>query len=81
LPHLIKVTNVAPGMVETEFSVVRFKGDQARADQAYQGLQPLTGPDIADVILYVANTPPHVTINDVVVMPTAQAAATLVQRG
>ena len=75
LPHLIKVTNVAPGAVETEFSVVRFKGDQARADQVYRGMQPLTGHDVAEVIYYVANTPPHVTINDIVVMPTAQASS------
>ncbi|MEM9983780.1 MAG: SDR family NAD(P)-dependent oxidoreductase [Bacteroidota bacterium] len=80
LPHKIKVTNVAPGLVETEFSVVRFKGDQARADQVYQGIEPLTGKDIADVIAYVASTPPHVTINDIVVMPTAQAASTVIFR-
>ncbi len=80
LPHKIKVTNVAPGLVETEFSVVRFKGDQDRADNVYKGMQPLTGKDIADVIAYVASTPPHVTINDIVVMPTAQAASTQVFR-
>lgn len=76
----IKVTNVAPGLVETEFSMVRFKGDQARADNVYQGMAPLTGKDIADVIWYVANTPAHVTINDILVMPTAQAASTYVHR-
>lgn len=80
LPHKIKVTNVAPGLVETEFSVVRFKGDQDRADNVYKGMQPLTGKDIADVIAYVASTPSHVTINDIVVMPTAQAASTQVFR-
>lgn len=80
LPHGIKVTNVAPGLVETEFSVVRFKGDQGRADSVYQGMTPLTGPDVADVIYYVAHTPPHVTINDVVVMPTAQASSHVVLR-
>ena len=80
LPHGIKVTNVAPGMVDTEFSVVRFKGDQQRADQVYKGVEPLTGKDVAEVIQYVASTPAHVTINDIVVMPTAQAAATQVHR-
>ncbi len=80
LPHQIKVTNVAPGLVETEFSVVRFKGDQDRAENVYRGLQPLTGRDVADVIAYVASTPAHVTINDIVVMPTAQAASTQVLR-
>lgn len=76
----IKVTNVAPGLVETEFSMVRFKGDETRADNVYQGMTPLTGKDIADVIWYVANTPAHVTINDILVMPTAQAASTQVHR-
>jgi 3-hydroxy acid dehydrogenase/malonic semialdehyde reductase len=80
LPYGIKVTNVAPGLVETEFSVVRFKGDQQQADNVYKGMNPLTGHDIAEVIWYVANTPPHVTINDILVMPTAQAAATQVFR-
>ncbi|MDX1907383.1 MAG: SDR family oxidoreductase [Bacteroidia bacterium] len=80
LPYGIKVTQVAPGMVETEFSVVRFKGDQARADKVYEGLTPLSGHDIAEVVRYVASTPPHVTINDIVVMPTAQASAQQVVR-
>ena len=76
----IKVTNVAPGLVETEFSIVRFKGDQTKASNVYQGMLPLTGKDIAEVIWYVANTPAHVTINDILVMPTAQASATTVYR-
>jgi len=80
VPHGIKVTNVAPGMVDTEFSLVRYKGDQDRADKVYQGLTPLYAADIADVIWYVANTPPHVTINDIVVMATDQASATVVRR-
>jgi len=80
LPYGIKVTNVAPGLVETEFSVVRFKGDQAAADAVYQGMTPLTGHDVAEVVAYVASTPPHVTINDIVVMPTAQASAYDVHR-
>jgi NADP-dependent 3-hydroxy acid dehydrogenase YdfG len=78
--HNIKVTNVAPGMVETEFSLVRFKGDQAKAATPYKGVKPLTGDDIAGVIFYCASLPEHVNINDVVVMPTAQASATIVHR-
>ncbi|WP_394654466.1 SDR family NAD(P)-dependent oxidoreductase [Halosquirtibacter laminarini] len=69
----IKVTNIAPGMVETEFSLVRFKGDAARADKVYQQFAPLLAEDIADAIVYVTNTPKHVCINDLVITPTAQA--------
>ena len=75
--HGIKVTNVAPGAVETEFSVVRFKGDQQRADNVYKGYEPLTGADIADTIYYVATLPDHVCINDLVITPKAQASATI----
>ncbi|MDX2283073.1 MAG: SDR family NAD(P)-dependent oxidoreductase [Bacteroidia bacterium] len=80
VPYGIKVSNVAPGMVETEFSQVRFKGDTARAGKVYEGLQPLTAADIADVIYFVATCPPHVTINDILVMPTAQASVAVVHR-
>jgi len=73
--HNIKVTNVAPGMTETEFSLVRFRGDSERAASVYSGVQPLTGEDIAKVIFYCATLPPHVCINDVVITPTAQAGA------
>lgn len=73
--HNIKVTNVAPGMTETEFSLVRFRGDRERAATVYSGVQPLTGEDIAKVIFYCATLPPHVCINDVVITPTAQAGA------
>ncbi len=73
--HNIKVTNVAPGMTETEFSLVRFRGDRERAATVYNGVQPLTGEDIAKVIFYCATLPPHVCINDVVITPTAQAGA------
>ena len=69
----IKVTQVAPGAVETEFSQVRFHGDEAKAQQVYQGFRPLTATDVAGVVHYVATLPPHVCINDVVVTPTAQA--------
>jgi len=76
LKYNIKVTNIAPGMVETEFSLVRFKGDSEKAEVPYRGLKPLTGEDIADVIYFCASLPGHVNINDIVVMPTAQASAT-----
>lgn len=80
LPHGIKVTQIAPGMAETEFSVVRFGGDAARAKQVYAGVQPLTGEDIANLAWFAANLPAHVCINDLVVTPTAQANSTTVHR-
>ena len=73
LPHGIKVTNIAPGMVETEFSVVRYKGNQKKAGEVYRQMQPLEGKDIAEVILFALNRPPHVTLNDILIMPTDQA--------
>jgi NADP-dependent 3-hydroxy acid dehydrogenase YdfG len=76
LKHGIKVTNIAPGMVETEFSLVRFKGDGERAASVYSGVEPLRGEDIADVIHYCASLPDHVCINDLVITPKAQANAT-----
>lgn len=76
----VKVTEVKPGMVETEFSLVRFHGDQAKAENAYNGLQPLKGEDIANVISWVLSQPAHVNINDIVVTPTAQANAYYVDR-
>ncbi len=69
----IKVSLVAPGAVETEFSLVRLKWDQAAADKVYEGYEPLHAKDIADVVYYTASLPPHVNIDDVLVMPTAQA--------
>lgn len=81
LRHGIRVSHVAPGMVETEFSIVRFGGDTEKAKVPYHGLQPLTGEDIAEVIWWIAAQPAHVNINDIVVMPTAQASATQVFRG
>ena len=80
LQHEIKVTAINPGMVETEFSVVRFKGDAERAKNVYAGLEPLIADDIADAIWYVVSRPKHVNINDMLIMPTAQATATLVNR-
>jgi 3-hydroxy acid dehydrogenase / malonic semialdehyde reductase len=76
----VRVTSVDPGMVETEFSNVRFHGDNQRADKVYQGLTPLTPDDIADVIFFCATRPPHVNINEVILMPVDQASATLVNR-
>ena len=73
LPYGIKVTNVCPGAVETEFSMVRFKNDQAKAAATYKGYQPLTAEDIAQTIIYCSTLPNHVNINDIVIMPSAQA--------
>lgn len=73
LKHNIKVTAIHPGAVETEFSIVRFKGDQEKADATYKGMVPLTGADIAEIIFYCASLPAHVCINDLTVTPTQQA--------
>ncbi len=75
--HGIKVTNIAPGAAETEFSIVRFKGDETAAKNIYQGFEPLQAKDIAETIYFVATRPAHVTINDLTIMPTAQASATV----
>jgi 3-hydroxy acid dehydrogenase / malonic semialdehyde reductase len=80
-PFGIKVTSINPGLVETEFSVVRFKGDEARAASVYKGIEPLRGSDIADIILYTLQAPPHVVLADITVFPTAQGSSTLVKRG
>lgn len=80
LKHGIKVTQIAPGAVETEFSVVRFKGDQQKADDFYKDFTPLTGEDIAGIIYYATTLPAHVCINDMVVTCTAQASATNIFR-
>ncbi|RZK82673.1 MAG: SDR family NAD(P)-dependent oxidoreductase [Pedobacter sp.] len=80
LPHGIKVTAINPGMVETEFSKVRFKGDTSRAKKVYDGLEPLVANDIADAIWFAVSRPAHVNINDMLIMPTAQAAATIINR-
>jgi 3-hydroxy acid dehydrogenase / malonic semialdehyde reductase len=78
--HSIKVTAIHPGLVETEFSLVRFKGDEQRAATVYKGFDPLQGQDIADLILFALTRPPHVVIADLVVLPTAQASATVVKK-
>jgi NADP-dependent 3-hydroxy acid dehydrogenase YdfG len=73
----IKVTNIAPGAAETEFSIVRFKGNEETANSVYDGYNPLIAQDIAETILFVVSRPAHVTINDLTIMPTAQASATV----
>ena len=73
LKHGIKVTNIAPGMVETEFSLVRFRGDKEKSDAVYNGIRPLKGEDVAEVIFYCTSLPAHVCIDDLVITPTAQA--------
>jgi 3-hydroxy acid dehydrogenase / malonic semialdehyde reductase len=76
----IKVSEINPGMVETEFALVRYKGDKEKAKNTYQGLKPLTGQDIAEIILFILTRPDHVNLSDVIVFPTAQASATIVKR-
>jgi 3-hydroxy acid dehydrogenase / malonic semialdehyde reductase len=76
----LRVTSVDPGLVETEFSKVRFRGDEDRARGVYQGLTPLTPEDVADTVFYCATRPPHVNISEVLMMPTDQSGSTLVHR-
>lgn len=78
--HNIKVTHIAPGAANTEFSLVRFKGDKTRADNVYNGFQPLAPEDVADTVYYVTTLPAHVNINDLVLMPTAQANAVTIHK-
>ncbi len=78
--HGIRVGAVNPGLVETEFSEVRFKGDSERAENVYKGFQPLTPEDVADIVLFVVTRPSHVNIADLVVMCTAQASSTIVHK-
>ncbi len=76
----IKVTQVCPGAAETEFSLVRFKGDQSRADKVYDGFEPLSAEDIADAIFYAVSAPAHVNIQDLLIMPKAQANSSIFHR-
>ncbi|WP_372751709.1 SDR family NAD(P)-dependent oxidoreductase [Labilibaculum sp.] len=80
LPHNIKVSSIAPGMVETEFSLVRFKGDSGKASQVYNGFTPLNAEDIAETVEFIATRPAHVNINDILIMPTNQASSRDVNR-
>lgn len=76
----VRVTNIKPGLVETNFSVTRFHGDKERAENVYQGIKPLTGDDIADVAVYAANAPAHVQIAEVLVLATHQANGSTIVR-
>jgi NADP-dependent 3-hydroxy acid dehydrogenase YdfG len=80
LSYGIKVTSVNPGATETEFSLVRFKGDKEKAKSVYNGIEPLHGEDIAEVVLFVLNRPDHVNINEIIVTPKAQANAYYMHR-
>ncbi len=76
----VRITEIAPGLVETEFSMVRFGGDRRRADKVYEGITPLTAEDVADCIVWAVTRPPHVNVDEIVVRPLAQATATMVAR-
>ena len=76
----LRVTNIKPGMVETNFSVIRFRGDKDKANAVYEGLKPLTGDDIADVVYYAASAPAHIQLAEVLVMPTYPATGTVCHR-
>ena len=76
----VRISTVDPGLVETDFSIVRFKGDAERAKKPYENIKPLVGADIADIIVFVASRSAHVNINEVIVMPKAQASAMMVHR-
>ena len=76
----VRITEVAPGMVETEFSEVRFRGDRERAEKVYAGLTPLTADDVADCVVWAASRPSHVNVDEIVVKPVAQASVTLAHR-
>ena len=76
----LRMTNIKPGMVETHFSITRFRGDKSKAGAVYAGLKPLTAEDIAETVYFAASAPPHVQIAEVLIMPTNQATATVVHR-
>ncbi len=76
----VRVSSIDPGLVETEFSIVRFHGDRDRAKKVYDGMQPLSPDDIADAVVYCATRPPHVNINEIILMPVAQSSVSLVHR-
>ena len=79
-PHNIKVSQICPGLVDTEFSNVRFKGDQEKAEKVYEGMTPLSAKDIAEIIEFIISRPAHVNIADSIILPTAQASSGIVNR-
>jgi NADP-dependent 3-hydroxy acid dehydrogenase YdfG len=79
-PYGIKVTNIEPGLVESEFSLIRFKGDDARAESVYKGYTPLSPDDVAEAIVWAVTRPAHVMVGDMLLLPTAQASATVVKK-
>jgi NADP-dependent 3-hydroxy acid dehydrogenase YdfG len=76
----LRVSNIKPGLVETNFSVVRFRGDKERADNVYRGIKPLTGDDIAEVAYFAASAPEHMQVAEILVVPTYQATGTIVSK-
>jgi NADP-dependent 3-hydroxy acid dehydrogenase YdfG len=76
----LRVSTVDPGAVETEFSIVRFHGDKDKAKNFYRGMKPLVAEDIAEAVLFIVTRPPHVQIGEILIFPTAQGAATLINR-
>lgn len=76
----VRVCNIDPGLVETEFSEVRFRGDSSRAETVYNGYEPLTGHDVAECVLFAATRPPHVSIQDILITPTAQATVSIIDK-
>lgn len=79
-PYEIRVTAINPGLVETEFSMVRFKGDQSRATEVYEGIEALRASDIAEVVKFTLNRPPHVVLGDITILAKSQANATIINR-
>ncbi|MEO9805657.1 MAG: SDR family NAD(P)-dependent oxidoreductase [Reichenbachiella sp.] len=79
-PYGIRVVGIHPGLVETEFSMVRFKGDEGKSESVYRGITPLYAKDIAETVKFVIDRPPHVTLADITIFPTAQASSTMVHR-
>lgn len=79
-PYGIRVVGIHPGLVETEFSMVRFKGDEETSSKVYQGFQPLQAEDVADTVQFVISRPPHVVLADITILPTAQASSTIVNK-
>ena len=80
LPYSIRVCNIAPGLVETEFSEVRFHGDKTKAETVYQGYEPLSAKDIAECVRFVLARPAHVQIGDMLILPSAQANSTMLRK-